>query len=313
MRLQDKLQDVVASLKDRFQNTFTGLQSRAATAPRWALLLPIPVVAFLLATAVALGFGIGGGDSDSVPVRQRNTLSLSNLDAPPTLPPTLTPVPTEETDEVDPTNRKDCDAIRGTDYLSPGERTWFLDNCVRPTDDVAQTGAAAGGTGGSGNTYIAASEFALGDRLIIPSIGVDSVVTGAVVGAGGQMPDPVGYFNAVWYDFQSHPGVGGYVDGNLVLAAHVDCAACHNGGPGTALFYSVSSLGSGATAQYIESDGTVHNYVVRSVAAYSPGANWTGILATSQADMTLVTCGGTWDPVAHEYSTRWVAYLDKVG
>jgi len=26
-------------------------------------------------------------------------------------------------------NRLDCDAIRGTDYLSPEERTWFLANC----------------------------------------------------------------------------------------------------------------------------------------------------------------------------------------
>jgi hypothetical protein len=28
------------------------------------------------------------------------------------------------------TNRQDCDAIRGTDYLSPDERTWYLANCV---------------------------------------------------------------------------------------------------------------------------------------------------------------------------------------
>jgi hypothetical protein len=27
-------------------------------------------------------------------------------------------------------NREDCDAIRGTDYRSPEERTWFLANCV---------------------------------------------------------------------------------------------------------------------------------------------------------------------------------------
>jgi hypothetical protein len=29
------------------------------------------------------------------------------------------------------TNRADCAKIRGTDYLSPDERTWFLANCVR--------------------------------------------------------------------------------------------------------------------------------------------------------------------------------------
>jgi len=302
------------SLQDKFRELQDKLREFLANTPRWALLLPVPVVAFLVATAVALGFGLGGDEETPVTVRQRDTLSdsSSNLDVAPTLPPTLTPVPTAEGEEIDPTNRKDCDAIRGTDYLSPGEREWYLGNCVRTTDDVAQTGTAAGGTGGSGNTYIAANEYYLGDRLVIPSIGVDTTVTGATVGAGGQMPDPVGYFNAVWYDFANHPGVGGYKNGNMTLAAHVDCATCHNGSPGTAMFYGVSQLQAGAEATYYFNDGSTQKYRVRSVAAYSPGANWTGILATGQADMTLVTCGGTWDPVAHEYSTRWVAYLDKV-
>jgi hypothetical protein len=41
----------------------------------------------------------------------------------PTLVPTATPEPVS--------NRLDCGQIRGTDYLSTEERTWFLDNCVR--------------------------------------------------------------------------------------------------------------------------------------------------------------------------------------
>jgi len=36
--------------------------------------------------------------------------------------PTATPEPV--------TNRENCDEIRGNDYLSPEERTWFLENCV---------------------------------------------------------------------------------------------------------------------------------------------------------------------------------------
>ena len=290
------------SLPDKIRNLL-------ASMPRWALLLPVPVVAFLVATAVALGFGIGddGGESETVTVRQRDTLTLTvdNLD----LPPTLTPVPTEESEEVDPTNRKDCDAIRGTDYLSPGERTWYLENCTRSTDDVASTGTSGGGTGGSGNTYVAASEYHLGQRLVIPSIGVDVTITGADVGPGGQMPDPVGYFNAVRYKFPYHPGIG---NKNISIAAHVDCAACHNGGPGQAAFYSVSKIAPGAKATLYLADGTTQEFVARSVSAYSPGSNWGGILSDSAADMTLITCGGAWDPVAHEYSTRWAAYFDRV-
>lgn len=41
----------------------------------------------------------------------------------------------ESEDDAEPTatpvlNRENCDEIRGTDYRSPGERTWFLANCV---------------------------------------------------------------------------------------------------------------------------------------------------------------------------------------
>lgn len=41
--------------------------------------------------------------------------------------------PTPAGPEAEPTqvlNRLDCNEIRGTDYASPEERTWFLANCV---------------------------------------------------------------------------------------------------------------------------------------------------------------------------------------
>jgi hypothetical protein len=41
---------------------------------------------------------------------------------------TATPPPEETPTPV--TNRQDCQAIRGQQYLSPEERTWFLANCV---------------------------------------------------------------------------------------------------------------------------------------------------------------------------------------
>ena len=44
--------------------------------------------------------------------------------APPTQPP---PAPTAAPVVA---NRANCDQIRGTDYNSPEERTWFLSNCV---------------------------------------------------------------------------------------------------------------------------------------------------------------------------------------
>jgi hypothetical protein len=258
-------------------------------------------VAFGLATVVAIALN-GGDSADDPTAAAPERLTIQNLDvaASPTAQPTAAAAP----------NRKDCAAIRGTDYQSGEEREWYLANCL--SQAVAGTGntntSPAAATGGG----VSAGEFALGDRLVISSIGVNANVTGMTVGSNGQMPDPAGYFNAVWYDFKSHPGIGGYTDGNLVLAAHVDCARCHNGSSGTALFYSVRNLAAGAQIQYYAHDGSVHTYSVRSVASYAPGADWGSILSTSAADMTLITCGGTWDPVAHEYSIRWAVYADKV-
>jgi hypothetical protein len=276
--------------------------------PRWALLLAVPIGAFFIATAVAFGIGGNGGGDDSAAPLAPQRLTVQNLDVPatPTSQPTAVPAP----------NRKDCGQINGTAYKSPEEREWYVANCLN------QTASTGGGGGGGGNTSPAAAtgtgpatgaEFALGDRLVIPSISVNATVNGATVGPEGAMPDPKGYFNAVWYDFKYHGGIGGYTDGNLVLAAHVDCARCHEGGTsGLALFYYVKNLAAGADIQYFSHDGSVHNYRVRSVASYAPGADWGAILSTGAADMTLITCGGTWDAAAHEYSIRWAVYADEV-
>lgn len=274
--------------------------------PRWAVLLAVPVAAFVLATVVA--FGLGGDDGDDPAPAAPEPLTVRNLDVAPSPIATLA----QPTATVTVPNRNDCAAIRGTDYLSGEEREWYLANCL--TQVAAGTGGGGGGGGATtGGGPVSAGEYALGDRLVISAIGVNATVNGAVVGASGQMPDPVGYFNALWYDFKSHPGIGGYLDGNLVLAAHVDCARCHNGSSGQALFYSVKNLAAGTQIQYHSHTGTVQTYAVRAVASYSPGADWGAILSTGAADMTLITCGGTWDPVAHEYSIRWAVYADKVG
>jgi hypothetical protein len=44
---------------------------------------------------------------------------------------TFEPEATATATEEPVTNREDCDEIRGNDYLSREERTWFLTNCVR--------------------------------------------------------------------------------------------------------------------------------------------------------------------------------------
>jgi hypothetical protein len=51
-----------------------------------------------------------------------------------TVPPQATATPADRMLTPTPAqilNRQDCEKVRGTDYFSPEERTWFLNNCVR--------------------------------------------------------------------------------------------------------------------------------------------------------------------------------------
>jgi sortase (surface protein transpeptidase) len=257
----------------------------------------VPGAAFVLATIVAFALSSDGG-SNTPPPQAPERLTVRNLDVAPS--PTVQPT-------AAPANRKDCNAIRGTAYESDDERDWYRANCSNTA--AAGTGGGGGGgaaaaTGGGGGGHVTGSEYGIGARLIIPAIGLNTTVTGMDVGASGQMPDPNGYFNAVLYNFPSHPGMGGQ---NKVLAGHVDCARCHNGGSGTAVFWSVRNLTSGASAQYVNPDGSITNYTVVASYAVSPQTDWSSIVASSAADMTLITCTGTFS--GGEYNNRHVVQL----
>jgi hypothetical protein len=202
-------------------------------------------------------------------------------------------------------HRTDCNAIRGTDYTSGEERQWFIDNCG------GGSGSGAGGPVASAAGAVPIGpQTPTGERIVIAKAGVNAEVYRAAVPAGGQMPDPVGYFNAVSYDFSRLPGFGGDANsGNLVLSGHVDCARCRNGGSGTAVFWGVRNLAVGDTAQFVTANGTTINYVVTSSRSLSPTANWDPIVASGAADMTLITCTGSFSGGA--YTLRHVVSLRK--
>jgi hypothetical protein len=223
--------------------------------------------------------------------------------APPLAQATQTQSPPEPAPEPPPPeNRADCNAIRGTDYRSLEERTWFVENCTRTATSGAAAGAGGAGPGGG--------QSPTGDRLLIPAAGVNAEVWRASVPASGVMPDPVGYFNALAYDFSAIPGLGGGVDsGNLVMAGHVDCGRCYNGGAGTAVFWSVRNLKPGDTAQYRTADGRVVNYVVTSSRSLGGGTDGLSIVASGAADMTLITCTGSFS--GGEYNLRHVVAFRK--
>ena len=269
--------------------------------PRWAILV-VPVVAFLLTVAVVLGTSGGNGGDKQAQAQPTPKLTEYNLDVPVAAAVTATPAPSPTTPP--PPNRENCDLIRGTAYESAEERDWYHANCL----NVASTSGGSGSPGPiSGPATVGAGEYALGDRIVIPRAGVNAPVNGVAVPSSGAMPDPVGYFNAVLYDFPNHPGLGGNPgSGNAVLAGHVDSARY-----GAAIFYNVRNLGSGDTIQYVKANGQVLNYVVTSSYAIpASGPNWNQIAASGTADLTLITCTGTF--AAGEYNQRHVVHARLV-
>ena len=236
--------------------------------------------------AVVLGLGAialsacgdGGGGEESA-----SALS------PTPVPGTPTPVATESA----PQNREDCGVIINTPFLSPEEAAWYRANCAR--FDGPPVAEASG-------------QPAIGDSLVIPSQGINTPIHRATVPASGAMPDPIGYFNAVWYDFSKFESYGGYANaGNLILSGHVDCARCINGGSGRAVFWGIRNMKVGDTAQYLMANGTTINYVVVTSEALSVNSDWAQVVASSAADMTLITCTGTFS--GGEYNQRHVVGL----
>ena len=90
------------------------------------------ILSFLGIVVVAASFGVAytmddasGAGQTTPPVIQEHVEDILPTPAPePTAVPTPEPPPPPP-----PANRADCNAIRGTSYLSAEERTWFLANC----------------------------------------------------------------------------------------------------------------------------------------------------------------------------------------
>ena len=178
---------------------------------RRAFLMAVPVLVIALAAA-----GCGSGKSKPSPTATDEPSSTSTpANTPTVVPPTA--VPTEAA-------------------VSSGAQS---------------TGASASSTGGSstgGGTYEPPSRTlsgpgpaeATGWSLSIPQIGVNAPVYSRSIGENGQMGNPSGAYDVVWYDFAGWDGLGGSPGtpgANAVFAGHVDYIHV-----GPAVFWSIRDL-----------------------------------------------------------------------
>ena len=149
-------------------------------------------------------------------------------------------------------------------------------------------------------------------RFRIPTLGIDAPLGTRFVGDDGQMPNPTGPGDVVWYDFGDWEGFGGSPGGgqNAIYSAHVDYAAyvAYAGVDfrGRGSFFHLDLLSPGDTIE-VDVNGETLTYSVqwRQVVSAENG-NWAEILsaAVDTDSITLITCGGDFN-----FATR--SYLDR--
>lgn len=144
--------------------------------------------------------------------------------------------------------------------------------------------------------------------FVIPKYGVDAPVQIKGVDGNNTMQSPDGPTNVAWYDFSVPPGN----IGNAVFSGHVDYINY-----GAAVFYNIKNLVAGDTVEIHLASGTVYKYAVtgppQSVGANPTQEELAGIVGETQNEViTMITCGGTFNPSTHEYDHRTVVRAERV-
>lgn len=135
-------------------------------------------------------------------------------------------------------------------------------------------------------------------RMLVPSINVDAKVEVLEV-VGETLQDPSNGEDVAWYKETGHPGK----NGNSVYAGHLNWY-----GQPEAVFFAIDQLKEGDEIIVRDHGCGEFTYLVE----------WVELIQVKDADMseitgptdekmiTLITCGGTWDPSISEYLERTV-------
>nr|WSW66983.1 class F sortase [Streptomyces sp. NBC_00995] len=144
-------------------------------------------------------------------------------------------------------------------------------------------------------------------RLKIPAIAVDAPFTPLSIGASGRLdaPPPNDTNLVGWFQGGVTPGERGA----SIVAGHVDTLT------GPAVFLQLRFLRPGSTVDITRADGTVATFKVDTVETFSKAKfpDKRVYADTPDAQLRLITCGGTYDKKARDYEDNVVvfAHLDS--
>jgi len=250
---------------------------REASAAKRALLVGLPIAVIALAVA-GIGFAMTGGGGEA---------SNKQVVAP-TEAPSATPAPATSTAVPVPTDTPASAGLQATDERPANTGGG---GTARRADPPAPNLSGPGAPTGTGMT------------LTIPAIGVNAPVYGRTVGENGQMGNPSGPWDAIWYDFSENwQGLGGFPGepgANAVFAGHVDYIHV-----GPAVFWSIRDLQPGDQVTVTTPNGTF-TYAIQWSQWAQPDDDFTNFVTrTGQDSITLVTCIGGFS--AGHYSNRLI-------
>jgi hypothetical protein len=137
-------------------------------------------------------------------------------------------------------------------------------------------------------------------RLSVPTVGIDTALTGIAVDAAGALVPPSDDTIAGWYRSGPAPGEVG----PAVLTGHVDSRE------GPAVFFRLRDIAVGDPVSVVRADGTTLRFTVTRVARYPKNAFPTAEVysPTAGPELRLITCGGDFDRGARSYLDDVVLY-----
>jgi sortase (surface protein transpeptidase) len=139
-------------------------------------------------------------------------------------------------------------------------------------------------------------------RLHIPDLKIDAPIEAYGVNSHtGQMDVPDNVRDVAWYRFGPTPGQAG----SAVLAAHVDLE-----GHGPGVFFRLGDLEAGDLIEVLFDDGTELAFDVRARALYRKEELPLEAIFSKEGPpvLTLITCGGGFDPSVARYDSNVVVY-----
>jgi LPXTG-site transpeptidase (sortase) family protein len=185
-----------------------------------------------------------------------------------------------------------------------GAAGWALNRPAAPAQWAAAAAVAAPVGPIAGAVHSQQARIPLPVALTIPAIGVQTSLIHLGLTGSGALAVPASTAVAGWYTGSSRPGA----IGPAVIAGHIDSHV----GPG--IFFHLAQLRPGDQVYVRRADGTLAVFRVTAVQSYDKDHFPTLAVygATPDAELRLITCGGTFDYQLKSYLSNTVVYAAQV-